>query len=143
MERDDGHRLHHVGILVRSIDAALPYFTGQLRLALVSDERVPAVGVRLAYVAAGGAMLQLVEPIAPGPIQDHLDTHGEGIHHICLAVADIEAEVARLAPGESVRINVGGQDMQTAFLPSAPHGLRMELAQFAATETGASREGVA
>ena len=89
MERD-GTRLHHVGIVVRSIDAALPYFRDELRLPLLSDERVPAVGVRLALLDGGGAMVQLVEPIGPGPIQEHLDGQGEGLHHLCLAVPDIE-----------------------------------------------------
>jgi methylmalonyl-CoA/ethylmalonyl-CoA epimerase len=149
MERVDGNRLHHVGIVVRSIDDAKSYFVDQLRLRFVSDERVPAVGVRLAYFDAGTALLQLVEPIGPGPIQEHLEAHGEGIHHVCLAVADIEAEVARLAPGEPVRINVGGQGMRAAFLPSTPHGMRTELAEIGASgsigATGASesREGAA
>jgi methylmalonyl-CoA/ethylmalonyl-CoA epimerase len=121
--------LDHVAILVRDADAAIAYFQAAFGLPLVSDERVAAAGVRLAYLAAGPALLQIVEPIAAGPLRDDLERSGEGLHHLCLATDDIEATVARLAPERRGEIAPGGRGRRTFFLPDPPHGLRIELTE--------------
>lgn len=122
-------RVDHVAVIVRSIDAALGYYRDGLGLAVLSDERLASAGVRLAALDGGGVRLQLVEPLAPGPFQTHLDEHGEGLHHLCFAVSRIEDAVARLQPGAEAPV-VAAANRRTLFLPEAPNGVRTELIEY-------------
>ena len=130
----------HVAIIVRDIDAALPWFTDQLGFALIGDEITPASGgARLAFLDAGNITLQLVSPTgSSGPIAEHLAEHGEGLHHICFAVDDIEQSIDVLAPGSSVPVAVGGRGRRTAFLPGRQAGLITELAETTPAETASA-----
>lgn len=121
----------HVALVVRDVEASLAYFTGQLGLAVIRDEVTPASGgARLVFLDAGNVAIQLVSPTGPdGPMAEHLASQGEGLHHVCFAVEDIDASVAALAPGADVAIAVGGRGRRTAFLPGTPGGLITELAE--------------
>ena len=125
--------IDHVALVVRDIDAALPWFVDQLGFALIGDELTAASGgARLAYLDAGNITLQLVSPTSgSGPIAEHLATRGEGLHHICFAVEDIEATIAALAPDAGVPVVVGGRGRRTAFLPGRESGLITELTETA------------
>lgn len=123
--------IDHVALIVRDIDAALPFYTEQLGFRLISDELTQASGgARLAYLDAGNIILQLVSPTGDsGPIADALHADGEGLHHICLTVDDIDQTLAALAPGTNPPIAVGGRGRRTAFLPIRPNGLITELTE--------------
>jgi methylmalonyl-CoA epimerase len=123
--------IDHVALIVRDIDAALPFYTEQLGFRLIGDELTQASGgARLAYLDAGNIILQLVSPTgANGPIADYLDSNGEGLHHICLTVDDIEQTLNRFAPESNVPIALGGRGRRTAFLPIRPNGLITELTE--------------
>jgi methylmalonyl-CoA epimerase len=124
-------QLDHIGIAVRSIDEALPHYTEELGFAVLHDERVPEAGVRVAFLDAGSVMIQLVEPIGPGQVNDDFQKYGEGLNHLCYAVHDIEAAVARLAPEADVRIFPGSRDQRAAFLPRDNNGVLVELTEVA------------
>lgn len=128
--------IDHVALVVRDVEAALAHFTGVLGLAVLRDEVTPASGgARLVFLDAGNVALQLVSPTGPdGPMAAHLAAHGDGLHHVCLAVDDIDAAVAALAPGADVVVAVGGRGRRTAFLPGAPGGLITELAEVPSNE---------
>jgi methylmalonyl-CoA/ethylmalonyl-CoA epimerase len=123
--------IDHVALLVRDIDASLPYFVEQLGFTLVADERTAASGgARLAYLDAGNIKIQLVCPLGDtGPLADHLATRGEGLHHICLTVDDVERTITDLAPDAGVPVALGGRGRRTAFLPERPSGLIIELTE--------------
>ena len=88
--------LDHIGIAVRSIEERLPLYCG-LGLAVSAREEVPAQKVRVAFLPLAGGRLELLEPTGPeSPIAGFLARRGEGLHHICLAVADIRAAMAEL-----------------------------------------------
>lgn len=125
--------IDHIGLLVRDIDSSLRYFTEHLGFKLISDERTAASGgARLAYLDAGNVILQLLSPTgASGPIAEHLAEHGEGLHHICLTVDDIDRTIADLAPDAEVDVTLGGRGRRVAFLPERPNGLVMELTESA------------
>lgn len=127
--------VHHIAIMVRDIDQSLPFYVDRLNLVLLSDERLPQVGARLAFLDAGNTLLQLVEPTHPGPLRDDLERYGEGLHHVCFEVPDIEAAVKRLAPDAGVTIARGGRGL-TAFLPPGANGMRTELLQVADNDGG-------
>lgn len=132
--------IDHVALVVRDIDAALPWFTDRLGFTLIGDELTTASGgARLAYLDAGNITLQLVSPTgSSGPIAEHLAEHGEGLHHICFAVDDIDGAIESFAPGGSVPVAVGGRGRRTAFLPGRPAGLITELTETVPAETASA-----
>ncbi len=132
--RDDAGRLlghiDHVAIAVRDTDASLPYYTDTLGLVTLGDEDADDPGVRLTYLASGTTSLQLVQPLRPGPVSQFLDERGEGLHHVCFAVANIEDTLGRL-PGESgSRVFLGGRGRRACFLTGTANGALIELTEF-------------
>jgi methylmalonyl-CoA/ethylmalonyl-CoA epimerase len=125
-------RIHHVGIVVRSIDAAYAVYRDILGLRVLKDEPIADQGVRAALLGLGNGLLELLEPTVPDTgIARYLERRGEGLHHVCLAVPDIDAALADLkARGvplidETPRAGLTGT---IAFLhPSALHGVLVEL----------------
>jgi len=102
--------IHHVAIVVRSIESALPRYREVFGL---SPEAEPFVfasqRVRLCFLPTGAdpaARIELVEPIdRESGVARFLASHGEGVHHICLATADLPAELGRLAALEAELID--------------------------------------
>jgi methylmalonyl-CoA/ethylmalonyl-CoA epimerase len=119
--------IDHVAVLVEDIEAALPYYTETLGFTVISDDRVEAVKARLVMLQLGDGRLQLVTPIADGPIAEHLRTHGEGLHHIALKTAQIDTVVTQLSPDAPVRVVRGGQQRLGGFLPYRPNNVMLEV----------------
>ena len=126
----------HIGIIVSDLTAALPFYVERLGWTVRSQEDLPEVGVRVAYLAAGATVVQLVEPTAPGRIRDDLAAEGEGLHHLCLAVTDIPAALRDLAPDADVPIVMGGGGRRACFLPGRHGGIRIELTETEPAATG-------
>ena len=125
--------LDHIGIAVRSIDAATIYRA--LGLTIEHVETVETQGVKTAFLPVGDANLELLEPTGPdSPIAKFIEKRGEGIHHICLRVDDIEAHLARLKAEGFRLINEapvpGAHGCRVAFLhPAAGNGVLIELSE--------------
>jgi methylmalonyl-CoA epimerase len=125
-------RVHHVGVVVRSIDAAYALFCDTLGLALLREELIQDQGVRAALLDLGNSFLELLEPTVPGTgIARYLERRGEGLHHVCLEVDDIHEALADLKSkgvqliDETPRPGLTGE---IAFVhPSALHGVLVEL----------------
>ena len=117
----------HVGIVVRDLEASLPYYVGMLGMTVISEDRNVTANVRLIYLDAGNMTVQLVSPYGPGAVAEHLEHHGEGLHHICFEVDSIPDTIGLLAPGQDVAVSIGGFNRRTCFLPNRPNGLIMEL----------------
>ena len=102
--------IHHVAIVVRSIDESLPRYRGLFGL---EPEAEPMLfepqGVRLAFLPTGpdpAARLELVEPVDPdGGVARFLAARGEGVHHICFATDDLPASLEHLAALEAELID--------------------------------------
>jgi methylmalonyl-CoA epimerase len=126
-------RLDHIGIAVRSIDAAQIYEA--LGLTIDHVETVETQGVRTAFLSVGDSKLELLEPTGPqSTIARFIEKRGEGIHHICLRVDDIEAELARLKEKGFRLIDdapvPGAHGCRVAFLhPAAGNGVLIELSE--------------
>jgi methylmalonyl-CoA/ethylmalonyl-CoA epimerase len=122
--------LDHVGVVVRDRDSAVAEYRERFGYEVVGDETLPDLGVRLTYLQSGsGSLLQLVCPVMPGPLADHLAARDEGLHHLCFATPDIRAATAALAPGTDVRINRGGRNRLACFLPGTTAGVVIELTE--------------
>jgi len=85
--------IHHLGWVVRSIDASRTYFETALGLELKSDEAFP--NLRVAFFGGGSTMIELVEPLSDDSnAARFLARRGEGLHHLALRVDDVAAALA-------------------------------------------------
>lgn len=125
-------RVHHTGVVVRSMDEALAFYRDALGMRLLAEEVVADQGVRAALLDLGNSFLELLEPTVPDTgIARYLERKGEGLHHVCLETNDIHAELAGLKSkglqliDETPRRGLTGE---IAFVhPSAFHGVLVEL----------------
>ena len=125
--------LDHIGIAVRSLDAAKIYEALGLRIDHV--ETVESQGVRTAFLSVGDSNLELLEPLSDdSPVGRFVAIRGEGIHHICLRVSNLDEHLARLKAKGFRLINdapvPGAHGCRVAFLhPSAGNGVLIELSE--------------
>ena len=98
-------RIDHLGIAVKSIDEALPYYEKALGLRCEHREEVASQKVRTAFFSVGEVHLELLEPTSPdSPIAKFLEKNPSGgIHHIAFASSDINGQLKQAA-GTGVRL---------------------------------------
>jgi GTPase len=144
LESGDGIELDHVGVAVRRVDERLPLWRDLLGLPLAGREEVPGEGVRVAFLPAGRTRVELVEPVRDdATIAKHIARRGEGVHHLCFEVGDLDAAVARLRAagiefaGEAGRS--GAEGARVAFLhPRSTGGVLIELRARTGSSGGAA-----
>src|SRR5512146_199103 len=91
-------KIDHLGIAVRSLDEAVPYYEKTLGLTCEHREEVPSQKVRTAFFSVGEVHLELLEPTSPdSPVAKFLEKNGEGIHHVAFGTTDIVAQLAAAA----------------------------------------------
>ncbi len=127
-------RIHHVGIVVRSLAEAYGFYRDTLGLPLVREAEIADQGVRAALVAAGETEIELLEPTRSGTgVARFLDARGEGLHHVCFEESDLEAALRGLAARQVALIDRAprpGLAGMIAFLhPRACAGVLVELAR--------------
>ena len=125
--------LDHIGIAVRSIEAAKIYEA--LGLSIDHVETVETQGVKTAFLSVGDSNLELLEPTGPdSPVAKFIEKRGEGIHHLCFRVENIDDHLARLESEGFRLINqssvAGAHGCRVAFLhPTAGNGVLIELSE--------------
>jgi methylmalonyl-CoA/ethylmalonyl-CoA epimerase len=125
--------IDHIGVAVRSLETALTFWRDALGIQAGHPEEVAAEGVRVVFLPLGETRIELLEPLGPAsPIARFLEKRGEGIHHICVRVTDLEASVAALRAGGAevippdIRKGAGGR--RIAFVhPRSTGGVLLEL----------------
>jgi methylmalonyl-CoA/ethylmalonyl-CoA epimerase len=89
--------LHHTAIAVRDLDEALLRFGTLYGVEPLYREVVAEQDVEEAMLPLGGSYLQLLMPLSPeGPVGRFLESRGEGLHHVAVQVADIDAALGHL-----------------------------------------------
>lgn len=127
-------KIDHVGIVVHDIQEALKAYEAALGLPLKEIVAVPDQKVQVAFLPVGESNVELVQPLSDDTgIARFLTQRGEGIHHICFAVEDIEAVLARLKAHQVQLIDEvprQGAHGRVAFVhPKAMHGVLVELVE--------------
>jgi len=126
-------RIAHVGIALSAIDAQLPFYRDVLGL-----ESVPvndSDGARIVAFDADGSLVELLEPAAAdSPIGRFVAKRGAGIHHICFAVADLDASLERCRAAGVELVDqvprIGAEGKRIAFLhPRSTGGVLVELTE--------------
>jgi len=130
-------RVHHVAVVVRDLDTALGFYRDQLGLPVELVMPIASDGVTIAFLPVGKeSKIELVMPTDPATgVARFLESKGEGFHHVCLEVADVDAELGRLASAGIELIDTSarkGAEGPVAFIhPRSCHGVLVELIEAA------------
>ena len=125
-------RIHHVALIVRSIDAALRVWRDLLGLELETVMDVAQDRVRIAFLTVGESKVELVEPSDDTTgVARFLAAKGEGFHHVCFEVANLAETLLRLEIDGLELIDSAprrGAEGPVAFIhPRSCHGVLVEL----------------
>ena len=127
--------LDHYNVSTRNLKDTVKFYEDVLGLVCEGRERVEDQQVDVAFFGSGTGRIELICPFTPDSgVARFLDKRGEGLHHICIDVPDIDAALARLKSqglpliDETPRIGAGGA--RIAFVhPKGGHGVLIELRQ--------------
>lgn len=128
-------KIHHIGIAVRNLEEAATRFGGLLGLERGDRYDLPEWKVSALFLPVGESNLELLEPHGEdSSVGKFLARRGEGLHHVCFEVDDIEASLSEFARqgarliDEKPRPGAGGH--LVAFVhPKSSHGVLVELQQ--------------
>jgi len=129
-----GTRVAHLGLAVRSLADALPFFRDVLGLA--DEPLADSDGARIRGLIAGDVLVELLEPDRPdSPIARFIEKRGPGIHHLCLAVDDLDAMLAKCRAAGVTLVDqvprIGADGKRIAFLhPKSTGGILVELTEY-------------
>ncbi len=129
----DVTRIDQVGIAVEDLDAALDLYARAFGILPISREHVEHDGIEEAMLEVGGVHLQLVQSARPdSPIERFIERRGPGLHHLGIAVRDLDAALEHLR-SEGVELideepRAGGSGHRIAFVhPRGTGGILIEL----------------
>ena len=127
-------KINHVAIVVQDIDAALNFWEQTFGLELDHVEDVPSQKSKVAFLPLGESEIELVQPTTTDSgLANFLEKRGEGMHHICIEVEDIDATLAELKSKGVRLINEVPEELpgrKMAFIhPKAANGVLVELYQ--------------
>jgi methylmalonyl-CoA epimerase len=129
-------KINHIAIAVNNLEEAAHFYQHILGLSLSGVEIVEAQKARVGFFKIGESNIELVQPSAPdSPLTKFLETKGQGIHHICLEVDDIEKEIkAYLDKGAKMvdqSPRPGAHNTRVAFVhPKSANNVLIELVEF-------------
>jgi len=131
--------ISHIGIAVKNLDEATKVYVSALGAQPGQIHRSPEAGMAAIMLSVGKARLELMEPIGTeGPIAKFIESRGEGVHHICFEVDDIDKELESLSTRGVKLIDKEarrGLEGKIAFIhPRAMNGVLIELVKKAETE---------
>ncbi|HJV65280.1 MAG TPA: methylmalonyl-CoA epimerase [Geomonas sp.] len=130
-------KINHLGVAVRSLEEAVPFYRDTLGMTYSGTEEVASQQVKVAFLAIGESKIELLEPTSPeSPIAKFLEKNGPGVHHVAYEVADIETAIAKLTEAGTRMIDAtprkGAHGALIAFVhPKSSGGVLTELCQSA------------
>jgi methylmalonyl-CoA epimerase len=139
-------RIDHVAVVVRELETALRFYRDTLGIAPSRVIDFPREGVKIAFMplgGPGGSEIELLEPTNPtGSVARFLEKRGEGLHHLCLEVEDIDEALAELTTAGAAVLDTAPRptaEGRGIFLhPKGAGGVLLELVQRAENESDAA-----
>ena len=125
--------IEHIGIAVKSLDEAIPFFSKMLGQECYEIEEVKEKKVKTAFFKVGETKIELLESTDPeGPIGKFVEKKGEGIHHIAFAVPNVNESLKEAAEMGITTIDKegrkGAEGLNIGFLhPKSTYGILTEL----------------
>ena len=128
-------QINHVAIVVDDIDDSLAFWRDALGIDLHELRDVPAEKSKVAFLPLPGGEIELVQPTSEDSgIAKYLNKRGQGLHHLCLEVDDIDGMLVQLK-AKGVRLineqpRTGADGKRYAFIhPESSSGVLVELYQ--------------
>ena len=125
--------IHHLGVAVEDLDAALDTYRRFFGARLEHRETVPEQGVEAAAVLVGDSRVELLASLGDDtPVGKFLASRGPGMHHVAYEVADVRRTIAELE-GEGAELidpepRRGLFGLEVAFVhPDSLHGVLAEV----------------
>lgn len=127
-------KVHHVGVVVRDMDQAMRFYRDTLGLHVHKEATIQEQGVRAALLTLGDSEIELLQPIVEDTgVARYLEKRGEGLHHVCFQVDDIERDLNALKRRGTEMIDLEtriGLAGRICFLhPNAMEGTLVELCE--------------
>jgi methylmalonyl-CoA/ethylmalonyl-CoA epimerase len=128
-------KIEHLGIAVKSLKYAIPFYEKLLNTPCYKTESVESERVNTAFFQTGESKIELLESVdSEGVIAKFIEKKGEGLHHVAFEVEDIEAEMKRLQQEGFQLLNEkpkrGADNKLICFLhPKSTQGVLVELCQ--------------
>jgi methylmalonyl-CoA/ethylmalonyl-CoA epimerase len=129
------NRINHIAIVVENLESALSFWHDALGLPLHKTEDNAAEEVTIAFLPVGESEIELLQPTNPeSGIGKYLAKKGQGMHHVCVEVADIDAVISQLQAHGVEMINdvprTRDEGTRYAFVhPKSAFGVLVELYQ--------------
>jgi methylmalonyl-CoA/ethylmalonyl-CoA epimerase len=126
-------KIHHVAVVVEDIEKSLMFWRDALGMTLSQVKNVPEQKARIAFLPAGEAEVELVQPVGDDSgLAKYLEKKGPGMHHICVQVEGIDLLLKQLKDSGVRLINeeaLSGEDgKKYAFVhPESTGGVLVEL----------------
>ncbi len=125
-------RINHIAIVVHDLDEAIRTYHDKLGMEVSQRLIMPEQEVAIAFLPAGESAIELISPITEtSGVAKYLAKRGEGLHHICLEVPDVEMSLAELAARDVRLINnqciPAAEGMGFFVHPKATHGALIEF----------------
>ncbi len=128
-------RIDHVAVIVRDIEQALVFYRDTLGIVPSEIKEVPTEQVRIAFLPMGGpdgSEIELIEPTTPGStLSKYLEKRGEGLHHICLEVDNIDTALQEMkdkgAPVLDQQPRIAAEGRAIFLHPKGTSGVLLEL----------------
>ena len=132
-------KINHVAIVVRDIEESLKFWESAMGLELHHVEDVPSQASKVAFIPIGDSEIELVQPTTEDSgMAAYLEKRGEGMHHLCVEVDDIEGKLQELKEAGVRLINDAPQVLpgrKMAFIhPKSASGVLVELYEITAEE---------
>lgn len=127
--------IEHIGIAVKNLAEAIPYYENIFGLKCYQVEEVPDQKVKTAFFLVGQTKIELLESTSPeGPIGKFIEKKGEGIHHIAFAVNGLDQKLSYIEQQGIQLIDKqprkGAEGLNIAFLhPKSTFGVLTELCE--------------
>jgi len=114
-------KINHIGIVVENLEQAFEIYRGCLGLEFLRIEMNAEFQCKIGFLQCGEVLIELIEPTGNGPSQKFLQEHGEGLHHICYEVDDIQNALNIAKTNKMTEYNSyknGAGDSKVFFLDS-------------------------
>lgn len=127
--------IEHLGIAVKSLEAAIPYWEQLLNTKCYNIEEVPEQKVKTAFFKIGQTKIELLEAMSEdSPVAKFIEKKGEGVHHVAFAVKGLQANLDECAENGIQLIDKaprnGAEGLKIAFLhPKSTFGVLTELCE--------------
>lgn len=128
--------LDHIAIAVPDLQKAIDRFLGDFGLTFEGTENVEAAKTTTAFFPIDGTSIELVHPLdGQGPLVQHLEKRGPGIHHLCFRSNNLDEDVTNLK-GKGYQFlsdepSIGAHNTRVIFIhPKSCDGVLIELNEY-------------